>query len=67
MYTAVSILRTVEEGTGLILGVHAQRGLQYLVSVCVSVCLSVISNLASRATTHPTRNTNGFSVAWTVN
>ena len=38
--------------TILTLGTHAaQRGLQYLVCVCVclSVCLSVISNLASRA------------------
>ena len=48
----------------LTLCVHAQRGLQYLVCVCLSVCLSVSSNLASRATT---RNTKGFSVVWTVN
>ena len=42
----------------LTLGMHVQRGLQYLICVCVCVCLSVSSNLTSRAITRPTRNTN---------
>ena len=49
---------------------HMQRGLQYLVCVCMSVlsvCQLVSSNLVSRAIMRPTRDTNGFSVTWTVN
>ena len=38
-----------------------------VLGLCVSVCLSVSSNLASCVITRPTRNTNGFSVTWTVN
>ena len=35
------------------------------VRVCACVCLFVISNLASRAITCPTKNTNGLGVTWT--
>ena len=45
--------------TSLTLGVHAQRGLQYLV-VCVCVCVSVKSHLTSGVSVRP-ENTVAYS------
>ena len=47
----------------LTLGMHAQRGLQYLVCVCVcvSVCVSVAQHLTFHVIIRPTNNTNLLS------
>ena len=43
------------------------RVLILCVCVCVCVCLSVSCNLSISQIMRPARNTNGFSVTWTVN